>query len=269
VRWMLKLLTPRIVAGSAARRKAIDLDDTVMGKCEKAVIKALRDGKQMTREKICAALERGGILATGPRRYHIFWWLGQQGVICFAKHQGKQPTFALLEEWVPTAPKVEREQALGELARRYFVSHGPATLADFVWWSGLRVSEARSGIAMVASTLAKETVGGIEYWMAENLAEVHGDCDGVHLLPGFDELMLGYRDRGASLDPAHARKIVPGSNGVFMPTIVSAARVVGTWKSGVKKKAVIVTPSLFGKLSGTEDKNFGKAAKRYAEFLRL
>ena len=130
------------------------------------------------------------------------------------------PTFALLDEWAPKTRNLERAEALAELARRYFTGHGPATLHDFAWWSGLKISEARAAIEMTAAHLASETIEGKVYWMSPDQPARRTASPSVHLLPGFDEYMLGYQDRSAALDPQHAQKIVPGGNGMFMPTLV-------------------------------------------------
>jgi hypothetical protein len=115
-------------------------------------------------------LERSRISTVGQRGIHILWRLAQDGVICFAAHTGKQPAFALLDEWVPKAKKLKRDEALAQLAQRYFTSHGPATLQDFVWWSGLSSSDAKAGVEMVSSLLSKETIDGKVYWTSQNIS---------------------------------------------------------------------------------------------------
>jgi hypothetical protein len=272
VRWMLELGTPRIVAGSLSRQRQLELDDTIFARARDLFIGALQGGKQLTRDDMYQVLEEAGITTDGQRGYHILWRTAQDGCICFGSHTGKQPTFVLLDEWVPEAKRRDREESLAELVTRYFTSHGPATVQDFCWWSGLSVTDAKTGLEAVKSHLAHETVEGKTYWMSPDLPSLPPlteELPSVHILPGFDEYMLGYRDRSAALDPIHAKKIVPGSNGVFMPTIVVNGRVVGIWKRAVKKKAVTITPEPFAPLKEDESRAFQTTAQRYGEFLGL
>jgi hypothetical protein len=269
VHWMLKFLTPRIIAGAARRRQQLELDDAIFARCEKVFVRALQGGNQVARDELLGSLQRARISVTGQRGYHILWRLAQEGLICFGAHQGKQPTFVLLDEWAPKTRSLERVEALAELARRYFISHGPATIHDFAWWSGLKVSEARAGIEMTAAHLASETIAGKVHWMSPGRLALRLASPRVHLLPGFDEYMLGYQDRSAALDPQYAQKIVPGSNGMFMPTLVINGRVAGTWKRVVKKKSVVITASPFASLNKTEIRALASAAERYGQFLNL
>lgn len=268
VHWMLKFLTPRIVAGAARRREQLELDDATFVRCEKVFVRVLQGGNQFTREEMFASLERAKIAVDNHRGYHILWRLAQERLLCFGARQGKQQTFTLLDEWVPAPSKLEREAALAELARRYFTSHGPATLQDFVWWSGLKVSEAREGLETVSPRLIKEIVDGKVYWMPPDMLASSRASTDIYLLPAFDEYMLGYQDRSAALEPRHARKIVPGGNGMFLPTIVSNGRVVGTWKRTLKKKTVVVTPSPFTSLTKAETRAVASVAERYGQFLK-
>jgi hypothetical protein len=236
-------------------------------RCETIFSRALRGGNQFTREEMFAVLERAKIIIDNHQGYHILCRLAQERVLCFGARRGKQQTFTLLDEWAPAARLLERDAALAELARRYFTSHGPATLQDFVWWSGLKVADARAGLEAIASRLVKETVDGEVYWMPPDMPEPSRASSGVYLLPAFDEYMLGYQDRSAALDPRHAQKIVPGGNGVFLPTIVSKGQVVGTWKRAIKKKTVVFTPLPFAPLTKIETGAFAVAAERHRYYL--
>jgi len=269
VRWMLGLLTPRIIAGSASRSRELELDDAIFSRSRKLFIRALQDGRSLTRDTMCALLEAAKISTAEQRGYHILWRLAQEGVLCFGAREGKQHTFALLEEWAPKARTWDREEALAELARRYFTSHGPATLQDFIWWSGLKLSDGRAGLAMAEAHLSREAMNGVDYWMP-HAPPLEGDnMPPVHLLPGFDQYMLGYTDRSAALDPLHSQKIVPGNNGVFMPTIVVRGRIAGTWKRTLKKKGIAFETSPFAPLNKTEMRAVAAAAKRYGDFMGL
>jgi len=265
VRWMLELLTPRILAGSAPRQLQLELDDATIERSKKLFINALQGGKQLTRDAMYALLEAARISTAGQRGLHILWRLAQRGIVCFGAHQGKQPTFALLDEWVPNAKKLERDEALATLARRYFIGHGPATLQDFAWWSGLKVSDAKAGLDLAAPHLIQETIGDRIYWMPD-AAQVPPNSS-AYLLPGFDEYILGYTDRSAVLDPRYTLKIVPGNNGRFMPTIIMKGRVAGTWNRTLGRKAVLLSTTPFTSLTKVEKRAFAAAARRYGQFL--
>jgi hypothetical protein len=142
----------------------------------------------------------------------------------------------LAEEWLPAARPRDRDEALAELALRYFAGHGPATVADLVRWAGLRVTEVRAGVAAVRDRLAAVEVDGTELLLdpatPDLLAEHRELAAGLHLLPGFDEFVLGYADRSCAVPPEHAERIVPGGNGMFRSTVVVGGQVVGTWRWG-------------------------------------
>ncbi len=267
VRWMLGLLTPRVIAGTATRVRQLELDAATFAKAERALVKTLQGGQPRTREDTLQILEQAKISTAGGRGYHILFRLAMQGLICHGPREGKQQTFVLLDEWLPKASKARllgREEALGELARRFFGGHGPATVQDFVWWSGLKVAEARAALASVASSMERHRADGIEYWQTPG--QRTADPAGVHLLPAFDEYLLGYKERSAVLDAAHAGKVVPGGNGVFLPMMVRDGRVIGTWKRAVTKDRVRVTLLPFAPLTKSALKAFDAAAVRYGEF---
>ncbi len=269
VHWMLELLTPRIIAQAAGRHRQLELDEAMFARSKNLFTEALQGDKQLTRDEMYQLLERANISTAGQRGYHLLWRAAQEGLICFGAPSGKQQTFTLLDEWAPRTKRLERDEALAELTRRYFTSHGPATLPDFVGWSGLTVTDARAGLEMVKSHLGQELVNGQTYWLAPDGPAIKDNSPATYLLPGFDEYMLGYKDRTAALDPIHTQKITPGNNGVFSPTIVISGRVAGTWKRKVKKNAVVMTLSPFTALTEAESQAIAVAAWQYGAFLEL
>jgi Winged helix DNA-binding domain len=268
-RWMIELLGPRTIAASERRNRQLELDDATFARSRKVLARALEGDRQLTRDAMMQSLEKARISPAGQRGYHILWRLAQEGLLCFGARSGKQPTFALLEEWAPHARSMDRDAALAEVARRYFTSHGPATFQDFVCWTGLRVADAKAGLDSVASELSRATLDDTVYWMANELPALPDKPFAAHLSAAFDEYLLGYRDRGAVLDPRYAQRVVPGSNGMFMPTILVDGRVVGTWKRALKKKSVVITALPFEPLKKSEERAFAAAAGRYGQFLGL
>ncbi len=240
VRWLLALLTPRVIAQSAGRYRQLELDEATFARSKKVFAKALLGGKQLTRDEMLQELEQAGISTAGQRGYHLLGRSAQDGLICFGTRRGKQQTFTLLDEWVPLTRSLTRDEALAELTRRYFTSHGPATVQDLMRWAGLTAAEAKTGLAAAGKALVQETVAGRAYWMASDQPELNTGTTATYLLPGFDEYLLGYTDRSAVLDPAYAQRICPGGNGMFSPTIVFDGFVTGTWKRTFKGGAVVI-----------------------------
>lgn len=275
LRWMLALLTPRIIAASAAREKREHaIDEKVIARCRKIVTRALGGDNRLTRDELQRVLERSGVSTTGQRGYHLLWRLAQDGLICFGSRAEKQHTFVLVDEWIPEparAQPFDREAALAELARRYFRSRGPASARDFAWWTGLTLGEVRRAIEALGAELEREAIAGVDYWLHRDTAPLRKGAAGatMHLLPGFDEYLLGYTDRQAALDPALLARVQPASNGMFLSTLVCDGRIAGTWKRSLRKDGVVLALSPFGPLAKKFSAPLRRAAQRYGEFLGL
>lgn len=267
IRWMLDLLTPRIVANNAQRLlRQFDLDEAVFARSKELFARALQGGRSLTRNAIYDVLEAGGVSTASQRGLHILGRLAQDGVICFGAREGKQQTFALLDEWAPAARRMARDESLAELAKRYFTSHGPATLQDFAWWSGLTMADAQDGFEMAKRFLAKEAINGQTYWLASSMPAAKDSAPTAYLLPAYDEYTVAYKDRSAALDPKYA-KLPNYGHGIFNPTIVVDGQVVGTWKRTFKKDSLAITPSPFAKFNRAETRAIAEAASRYGKFL--
>jgi hypothetical protein len=267
-RWMLELLTPRVVQNTQGRLRELGLDGPTIAASAEVVARALEGGRQLTRGELRAELEAAGIAVDGQRGNHIFGQLAQARLICFGARAGKQPTFALLDEWAPEARSLPRDEALATLALRYFSSHGPATLQDLVWWAGLTVADARAGLAAAAPQLSHELIDGQEYYGPREAPDADA-LPPVFLLPPFDEFLVAYRDRSAALDPAFAGRVVPGGNGIFNPIVVTGGRVTGTWRRTLKKDHVALSFAPFSGWSAVEREAIATAAECYAGFLGL
>lgn len=269
VRWMLALLTPRVVQRSQGRLRQLGLDTAALAASARVLTAALEGGRHRSRAALFGALEAAGIATGGQRGIHILGQLAQAGLLCFGPHAGKQPTFTLLNEWVPAAPALPRDEALAALSLRYFRSRGPATLQDFCWWSGLTVADARAGLGAVAGQLAEARLDGQTYFYAEAAAGLGDDPDQPFLLPPFDEFLLAYRDRSAVLDPAYSGRVAPGANGIFHPIVVQGGRVVGTWRRVLKARQVILSFCPFAPWPAGQAQALVAAGERYGRFLGL
>ncbi|MGE5186609.1 MAG: winged helix DNA-binding domain-containing protein, partial [Acidobacteriota bacterium] len=262
VRWIAELLAPRAAAAAATRLRTLGLDDRTLDRARTALAGALAGGKRLTRPAAYHVLEHARVATAGGRGLHVLWKLAHELVLCFGPREGKQPTFVLADEWLPRTPRRAREGALAELARRYFTSHGPATVADFAWWSGLPQRDAREAIALAGDQLEPLVVGDRRYWRGdESLPRTRGR---VYLLPAFDEWLVGYTDRTAAL-PARDARFVNNGGGILNPVIVAGARVVGTWKRRLARGRVVVEPAAFRTLPARRE--YAAAVARYARFL--
>jgi hypothetical protein len=268
IRWLLKLMEPRAIARTAFGHRQLELDEATLAKSNKLLVRALKGGKQMTRPELASALERAGIATSNYRLSHILHHASILRLICFGPRRGKQFTFALFDEWVPTDKEIERGEALGELARRYFTSHGPATLSDFIWWSGLTTADARASLEMIKPQFIQEVYGGQTYWFPQT-APIKKDAPSkAYLLPSFDEYTVAYKDRSAVLDPAYA-KLTNMGNGLFKPIVVVDGRIAGIWKREFKKTSLVIEVSLFNPQTKSNQQKIVVAANRYAEFLGI
>ncbi len=246
--WMLDLSTPRMVAGAARRRAQLDLDLPTLERAGERAAEALAGGRALRRDELLAGWDEAGVATAGQRGYHMLWHLAQTGLVCFGPVRDGEQRIVLVDEWIPHPRRPERDEALGELAARYFRSHGPATSQDFARWTKLVAADVRAGVALARPALAPLELDGVEYLMdprtPERLETCRDEARGVFLLSGFDEFILGYGDRRAVVPAEFAARVVPGGNGVFRPTVIADGRVVGTWNHTGRgaKRTVGATP---------------------------
>jgi DNA glycosylase AlkZ-like len=247
--WMLKTMARRVVARSAARRAQLGIEDAALARAREVAYQGLSGGRRLTRAELLTAWDQAGLATSGGRGYHLLGHLSQTGFLCLGPMADREQFVVLTEDWIPAPRRLDREEALGELARRYFRSHGPATSKDFARWTNLVAADVRAGLGLARPHLAALDVDGVEYLMdpqtPDRLDAERSSARGVFLLPGFDEFILGYADRTAQLPAEFADRIVPGGNGMFKATVVSGGVVVGTWKRGgrgSKRVAVETTP---------------------------
>ncbi|MFD6568855.1 winged helix DNA-binding domain-containing protein [Micromonospora profundi] len=278
-RWMLELTGVRSLAGLATRRAHLGLTDDDAERAVDVLGTALAGGGRLTRSQCLATLRTAGVATDGQRGYHLLWYSSVRGVTCVAPNVGTEQTFALLDEWAPEPRRPERDEALATLAHRYVRGHGPITARELAGWSGLTLTDARRGLA-AAEGLSTVRVDGEPMHVDAALVdaaltgpvaadEAGPPLDDVLVLPGFDEYLLGYRDRTLMLDPAHQAAVVPGNNGIFQATVVRAGRVVGVWKRKIGRSAVTVTIQPLTTLDATARAGVEQALGRYADFLGL
>ena len=268
VRWMLELLTPPVIARSAGRYRELGLDEAAFKRGGKILTRALAGGRSLTRAGVYDALQRGGVSPEGQRGIHIVGHLAQRGLLCHGPRRDKQPTFVLLDERLPAPRKTAREEALATLAQRYFASHGPATLHDFAWWSGLSIKEAQAAIADAGSKLTGETVEGRRWLRAGRTPPVRPTRGPVAvLLPVWDEYVVAYKYRDHAVDHPTAREARLKTVGSAL--IVVDGTVRGGWRRSLSPTAVEVALQFWTAPTAPERRAVEKAVARYAEFLGL
>lgn len=267
LRWMLDLVAPRNTTGQRARDIQLGLDEKIYARCYEVLAKTLQGGNILTRSEALTTLQDAGISTEGQRGYHILKRAGRDKLICFGPIKDKQQTFVLLDEWLPKTKELSHEEALAKLAHQYFQSRGPATIDDFIWWSGLLRADARSGLAGIKHELHHETIDGKEYWFAPDSIMTDIKNHSVYLLPGFDEYILGYKDRSAILDPQYNQRICPGGNGMFLATVVVDGRVVGMWQRAVKRDVMNIAATPFAESKNGSNLDIEVAERKYRAFL--
>ncbi|SDH00953.1 winged helix DNA-binding domain-containing protein [Mucilaginibacter sp. P25] len=263
IRWMLSLTAPRINAGNAAMYKKQEVTDAIFNKSFDVFTKALQGGKQLTRTEIAAALNQANIATDDFRLTILLMKAELEQLICSGARQGKQFTYALLDERAPVTPAISRDEAVTRLVLRYFKSHGPATVNDFVHWSGLTVADAKTGIEINKTLLSNITIGGVMYWMGADRDFGAAKKSGAYLLPVYDELIIAYKNRDAMI-PAGFRDKMGAIT--FFPTIMVNNQVVGNWSRNMGKKNIDIELKPFNKLNKAQNQSIESAIQRFKKF---
>jgi hypothetical protein len=265
IRWMLSLTAPRVRAATASYDRKLGIDATLIKRSNKAIAAALSGGIQLTRQELKVAMRRAGIAADSVQRLaHLMIHAELDAVICSGALRGKQFTYALLDERVPSTRVLSRDEALAELTRRYFTSHGPAQMHDFVWWSGLRTADVHAGLELCRRHLADEVIDGKRYWFASRQRQIAPPARSAYLLPTYDEYLNAYKDRSASLDRAHWQAVV--SRDRWRAPVVIDGQVTAGWKSTLKNGRPTITLDLASALTRADQRLLDVAAQRFAAF---
>jgi hypothetical protein len=259
IRWLQALTGPRVHQLNAGLCRRLELDEAVLNRSRGIIEGMLERGSYRTRKQIAEALLHAGIRTDTLRLAYIVMWMELEGIVCSGPLHGKQHTYALIEERAPQARRLDRDEALAELSLRYFTTRGPATPQDFSWWSGLTVADARRGAQMAAAGLLSETVDGKTYYLPPTTPDPSPAQS--FLLPTYDELLLGYKDRTAAALPDETDAWLFGSS-----VVSPEGRVVGTWSREVKPKTVEVDLRPFLSTSEPAVALAKEAAERYAAF---
>jgi hypothetical protein len=269
VRWMLALTGPRIRRSMTGRERDLGMDPKLVSRSNDAIARALEGGKALTRSELGVALTEAGIdwHNDGGLLAHLASTAELAAVICSGPLKGTQHTYALLDERVPPARSMSRDEAVAELVGRYFTSHGPATLNDFAWWSGLTVGDARDGLGALGTRFTSQKLGELTLWFDPDAEVGRAEGPAMLLLPNFDEFTVAYRAR----ELFYPREIVyrpgPRYDAPFGNMIVVDGTVVGIWKRTVRKGQLTIEPEWFNPPSPNEAAAFDETVGRYAAFM--
>jgi uncharacterized membrane protein (DUF2068 family) len=263
--WLVGLSAKQIKSSMKTRNRQLELTEEVFKTSQEVIIKALEGNHHLTRDELSEFLNAAGISTKEQRLPHILMEAEIDRIICSGPLKGKKQTYALLEERVPNKIELTTDEALALLARKYFTSHGPATLADFTWWSGLPVSQARKAIALNDKNLHSEIIDGETYWMADQQISTSPLPHSAFLLPAFDEYLVSYKNREAAINEEDHAKAV-SKNGIFWPIVVINRQISGLWKKTAKKDLLIIEINHFRPHSNIEIKLLEQAAEFYGYY---
>lgn len=269
IRWLLALTAPRVHGANGPIYRRTGLDEALLQRTTTILVQALQGGHYLTRNELRAAVIDAGIAVDdGLRMAYMVMYAELEGVVCSGPRRGKQFTYALLDERAPAATTLGRHEALAELAGRFFISRGPATVHDFSRWSGLTVKDARRGVEAVGATLRREDVDGRTLWSPLGERPRESAAPRAHLLSVYDETISGYKDRSDVISEPDAGRLQALGN-ALQAVVVLDGRIVGTWRREVRKDGVAIEVKLSARWSEADALAIEAAAQRYGEFLGL
>jgi hypothetical protein len=267
IRWLLELTAPRVMQVNAHMYRQLELDDALFKDSNAIVAKALEGGRQLTRTELGDILAEAGInTSNGMRLGYILHQAELTGIICSGAKHGKQHTYALLEERAPHARKLARDEALAELTLRFFTSHGPATVKDFSWWSGLTMADAKNGLGMLTTQLTHEVIDDQTYWFSVSIPSVQIPRMMGQLLPVYDEYTIAYKNHSAILNPLYAEQ---ATNRFFPSAFTVNGEIIGMWRRTFNKKSVVIETAPFRPFTPPESDAFATAAQDFGAFLGI
>lgn len=264
IRWMVELTAPRVKKLLASYDRRLELDEKLVIRCKKIFAKALQGGKNLTRSELADELAKNKIAARTQRLAHILAYAELDEILCSGPRRGKQFTYALLDERVPNARQLNRDEALAKLAQKYFRSHGPAQIKDFSWWSSLSMKDSNEAVSMIKSKLVQEIVNDKTYLMSANSGAEQLRTN-AFLLSIYDEYTIAYRDRSDFSSEGYFEKLIRMGN-ALTTVIVIDGQIAGTWKRKMNKGKAEVSTNLFRKLNKAEQNALQKAEATYLDF---
>ena len=267
IRWLLDLTAPRVHRILSYYNRALGLDPRTLARGTAVIERALGQGPHLTRNELGKALQRARMGMSGDRLARVVMHAELEAVICSGRRRDRQSTYALIAERAPKARRLSRDEALARLGERFFQSHGPATIRDFAWWSGLTSADGKRATEMIGAK--REVIDGLAYWTIGQSPRPTARDQRVHLLPIYDEYLVAYRDRNA-VPHGPAKTGSPSSPSVtFQHSLVIAGQVAGTWRLARSTNGITIRAAALRRLNSTERRGVAAAVQRFEEFLGL
>ena len=271
-RWMLEATGSRALATSGRRREQLGLDLASADRSVDVLREALSGGRRLRRSQAVVALADAGIPTAGQASYHLLWYAAQVGATCIGPHDGKEQTFVLLDDFAPGQRRLDHREAVAELALRFFRSHGPASIRDFAGWTGLTLADCRLAVSDNEGRLVEATSAGGALHLTTDLADriAAGATRAkppTTALPGFDEFILGYKDRTVQVPAGRMDDIVPGGNGMFRATLCVDGVVAGTWTRRLRTGHVDIDVALFAPTGERQLRQAEQSFTAYGSYL--
>jgi hypothetical protein len=270
LRWLMALSGPRVQQGNAGRYRRLGLDAKALDRGTKIVVRELAGGARRTRDQLAEALDRAGFDREGQRMPHLLMHLELESVIGSGGLDGKRQTYVLLDGRLPSTPQIDREQALAELVRRYLGSHGPSSLKDMSWWSGLTVGDLRRTMDELGDEVGAEEAEGFELWSLSSVDPRPPAARGVQLLQTYDELVVGYTESRFAGDPSEGSARAAWLER-SLPTglLLHGDRVGGHWRRTFERDGVRIEAHLYEEPTATTTRAVNAAAERFGRFVGL
>lgn len=265
IRWLVKLTGPSVHQANAYMYRQQKLDEKIFSKANKIIEQALRNGKHLTRDELGAELSKQGIEAKGVRLAYIVMQAELEALICSGPRHGKQFTYSLMDERAPTAkPMPDMDEALSDFALKFFRSRGPATVNDFAYWSGLKLTKARAGLESVKQKLESNQINGKEYWFSTPYKKASKTVSEALLLSNYDEYGMSYKDKGTFVNND---KVGALFDYAYSHLLIIDGKLAGSWRRERTKAGITIHLRPLKRLTNDERKLIKKAAERYGEFL--
>lgn len=268
LRWIMQISGPRVRAMSGSYLRSHDLDAKLLARTEGILSRALEGGRSLTRAELSAALKRHKVDAVGNRLALIVMHAELGALICSGPLRDRTFTYALTDERAPKAAAISNDEAIATLVTRYFASHGPATVRDFVWWSGLTTGDVKRGIAMAGSTLESRSVEGLTFYSMPARLPIRTPPRALHLLPNYDEYLIAYKDREPGVGRRRSEVLGPKPADRFSHHVVVDGELAGSWGRTIGPRGAVIEAAFYDAPSPVVRKHFDKAVDAFSAFLR-
>ena len=235
IRWMMELSAPFVKKATQYIDRQVGLTDEIFKKVWKIIKVELEHEDNLTKEDLTDRLAKKKIKVDSLLATQILIRAELEMRLCSGVRKEKKATYSLFDRRVRESEKISKKDSLVKLASVYFNSRSPATVKDFMWWSGLSLSDAKFGISGLGENLKCTPIDGLNYLYIENADYPNKKISA--LLPSYDEYMVGYSEgRNIAFPPAVDKSFL--GNGIFKPIVLSDNTIVGIWKKISKEPFV-------------------------------